>query len=172
VIRFQAVMLYNVSLNFLNYFIINSIIFFSEPLYSYNIILINQIIKILTDLPSPPIQNEPINPCIPSPCGLYSYCKDSNGYPSCSCQENYIGSPPNCRPECTINEECPKNKACMKQKCQDPCPGSCGVNANCNVYNHNPICSCIDGYTGDPFTSCYVKPIPRKYFFHYRLFIL
>lgn len=52
----------------------------------------------------------------------------------------------------------------MKQKCQDPCPGSCGVNAYCNVYNHNPICSCIDGYTGDPFTSCYIKPTSRKYF--------
>lgn len=50
----------------------------------------------------------------------------------------------------------------MKQKCQDPCPGSCGFNANCNVYNHNPICSCIEGYTGDPFTSCYIKPTSRK----------
>lgn len=118
-----------------------------------------------TDLPSLPIQNEPINPCVPSPCGLYSYCRDNNGYPSCSCQENYIGSPPNCRPECTINEECSKDKACMKQKCQDPCPGSCGVNAYCNVYNHNPVCSCIEGYTGDPFTSCYIKPTPRKFFY-------
>lgn len=118
----------------------------------------------LTDLPSPPIQNEPINPCVPSPCGLYSYCKDTNGYPSCSCQENYIGSPPNCRPECTINEECSNDKACMRQKCQDPCPGSCGINAYCNVYNHNPVCACIEGYTGDPFTSCYIKPTPRKYF--------
>lgn len=75
---------------------------------------------------------------------------------------NYVGSPPNCRPECTINAECPSNKACMTEKCRDPCPGSCGANARCNVINHIPICTCPDGYTGDPFSNCYPKPPERK----------
>lgn len=42
----------------------------------------------------------------------------------------------------------------MKQKCRDPCPGTCGVNARCQVINHNPICTCKAGFTGDPFVTC------------------
>jgi hypothetical protein len=44
--------------------------------------------------------------------------------------------------------------ACIEQKCVDPCPGTCGANAKCDVRNHSPICTCIDGYTGNPFTEC------------------
>lgn len=109
--------------------------------------------------------DEPViykNPCIPSPCGPYSQCKDINGVPSCSCLLNYIGSPPNCRPECVINSECSSNKACIREKCLDPCPGSCGLNALCNVVNHVPICSCLPSYTGDPFRNCLPVVIERK----------
>lgn len=107
----------------------------------------------------PPPQYDPVyvNPCVPSPCGPYSQCKEHNGHPSCSCLAEYIGSPPNCRSECTINAECPRDKACMKQKCQDPCPGSCGINALCNVVNHTPICMCEDNYEGNPFEICKPK---------------
>ncbi|XP_052871499.1 neurogenic locus notch homolog protein 1-like, partial [Anopheles cruzii] len=111
-----------------------------------------------------PIPHTPIvvrNPCVPSPCGPRSQCRDINGSPSCSCLANYIGSPPNCRPECSINSECPSNQACMNEKCRDPCPGSCGINARCNVINHTPICTCEEGYTGDPFTSCRPMPPPH-----------
>ena len=73
-----------------------------------------------------------------------------------------MGSPPNCKPECTINSECSSNLVCMRQKCQNPCLGSCGILATCNVINHTPICSCPDGYTGDPFTMCNIKPEKRK----------
>lgn len=122
-------------------------------------------------------KDEPViytNPCIPSPCGPYSQCKDINGVPSCSCLLNYIGSPPNCRPECVINSECPSNKACIREKCLDPCPGSCGLNALCNVVNHVPICSCLPRYTGDPFSNCIPEIIERKrkksWFFHLYFF--
>jgi hypothetical protein len=59
-----------------------------------------------------------------------------------------------CRPECVVSSECSLNKACLNEKCGDPCPGTCGQNARCNVVNHNPICSCSSGYTGDPFIGC------------------
>lgn len=72
----------------------------------------------------------------------------------CSCLPNYIGRSPNCRPECTINSECPANLACINEKCGDPCPGSCGLYAQCSVTNHRPICTCPVGYTGDPFANC------------------
>lgn len=102
------------------------------------------------------------NPCYPSPCGPYSQCREVNYSPSCSCLPNYIGQPPNCRPECVVNSECSGNKACIKEKCRDPCPGSCGFNAVCEVIAHNPTCTCIDGYIGDPFTQCNIKPQKRE----------
>lgn len=96
-----------------------------------------------------------VNPCIPSPCGPYSQCRESGSHAICSCIENYIGAPPACRPECAISSECSLDKACISQRCVDPCPGACGQNARCQAINHNPICSCSSGYAGDPFIQCY-----------------
>lgn len=100
----------------------------------------------------PPAERK--NPCSPSPCGQYSQCREINNHAVCSCLNNYIGSPPNCRPECIVSSECAQNKACINEKCIDPCPGTCGINARCTVINHNPICSCSPGYDGDPFIKC------------------
>jgi len=100
----------------------------------------------------------PSYPCIPSPCGPNSLCKENNRQAICSCLPSYIGTPPGCRPECVTNAECMQNKACINQKCVDPCPGTCGSEALCTVVKHIPICSCPPSFTGDPFTSC--RPIP------------
>lgn len=94
------------------------------------------------------------NPCQPSPCGPYSQCREVNGHAVCSCQTSYIGSPPNCRPECIVSSDCAQNMACQNQKCIDPCPGTCGAEARCQVVNHYAACSCPPGYTGDPFNRC------------------
>lgn len=99
-----------------------------------------------------------VDPCIPTPCGQNSICRVNNDQASCSCLENYIGIPPNCRPECVVNTDCSSSSACITEKCRDPCPGSCGFNAECRVQNHIPICTCIIGYVGDPFTQCSPKP--------------
>lgn len=103
-----------------------------------------------------------IDPCFPSPCGPYSECRNIGGSPSCSCRQGYIGTPPNCKPECTINSECPSSQACIREKCIDPCPGSCGIGALCTVVNHTPTCTCPERYTGDAFTNCYPEPEKRK----------
>lgn len=102
---------------------------------------------------------EPIvtNPCNPSPCGPNSRCQEVNQQAVCTCVENFTGSPPSCRPECLINSDCQLNRACINQKCADPCLGSCGVSANCQVVNHNPICSCPAIFTGDPFVRCIAR---------------
>lgn len=102
------------------------------------------------------------NPCQPNPCGPNSQCREVNKQAVCSCLPNYSGSPPGCRPECVVSSECTLSKACVNQKCIDPCPGTCGLNARCEVINHSPICSCQADYTGDPFTRCYT--LPRKIF--------
>lgn len=94
------------------------------------------------------------NPCSPSPCGPNSQCRDVNSQAICTCLQTFFGHPPNCRPECTINSDCSMNTACLNQRCRDPCPGTCGINAECQVINHNAICRCPPHLTGDPFSKC------------------
>lgn len=65
--------------------------------------------------------------------------------------------PPSCRPECIVSSDCTKDRACSNQKCINPCPGTCGIKATCQVINHNPICSCLQGFIGDPFVRCEPK---------------
>lgn len=103
----------------------------------------------------------PINPCHPSPCGPNSVCQPQNLDAICSCLPNYIGRPPNCRPECTMDADCPTTLACICDKCQSPCNGACAPNAHCTVLYHRAHCACDDGYTGDPYTGC-SPPILRK----------
>lgn len=68
-----------------------------------------------------------------------------------------FGAPPNCRPECVINQDCPSNRACIRQRCEDPCIGICGFNAQCSTQNHQPTCSCIESFEGDPYTACRMR---------------
>ena len=118
-------------------------------------ISLDSVIALLTKLLlSDLVEPENTNPCLPSPCGPYSECRQINNHAVCSCQKGYVGSSPACKPECVVSSECAQNKACIKQKCVDPCPNTCGQNARCQVVNHNPICSCPPGYSGDPFVRC------------------
>lgn len=94
-------------------------------------------------------------PCNPSPCGPNSQCRPINGQSVCSCLPDFIGSPPSCRPECTISTECAPNLACINKKCSDPCPGSCGSNTRCETINHKAICACQPSFTGDPLVACF-----------------
>lgn len=106
-----------------------------------------------------PQLDETRDPCVPSPCGANAECRAIGGQASCSCRTGYIGSPPNCRPECVTNQDCISSLACINEKCVDPCPGSCGRNAQCTVLKHISICTCFEGYKGDPFTGCELAPI-------------
>lgn len=106
-----------------------------------------------------PITERPPS-CTPSPCGPNSQCQIVAGTPACSCIPDYIGSPPNCRPECVLSSDCPSQLACIQQRCRDPCPGSCGHGAECRVLNHVPVCTCATGLTGDPFFRCDPLPPP------------
>lgn len=94
------------------------------------------------------------HPCMRSPCGPYSQCHAVEDHAICACLSGYFGTPPNCHPECVSNADCPLDKSCVNQICSNPCPGVCGYNARCHVVNHNPICSCNAGYSGDPFVRC------------------
>lgn len=122
---------------------------------NFRIRLITNTIDIHTVVPE-----ERLNPCNPSPCGANAECRERNGAGSCICLENYFGDPySGCRPECVINTDCTRDKSCINNKCIDPCPGVCGLNAECRVSNHVPACDCISGYTGNPLAAC--RPIPE-----------
>merc|ERR1712032_700445 len=56
--------------------------------------------------------------------------------------------------ECEYDHDCDHQLACFDFKCRDPCIGTCGQLAECQVRDHRPICSCPQGYTGDPLTAC------------------
>lgn len=91
------------------------------------------------------------DPCNPSPCGSNTQC--NNGI--CACLPEYHGDPYfGCRPECVLNSECPREKACLRSKCINPCPGTCAQNAICEVINHIPMCSCPAGMEGNAFVQC------------------
>ena len=77
-----------------------------------------------------------VQPCNPFSCGINAECSENRGAASCRCILDYVGNPyVECKPECTINPECPRDKACINNKCGDPCPGVCGAHATCSVTN-------------------------------------
>ncbi|KAK8736643.1 hypothetical protein OTU49_017434, partial [Cherax quadricarinatus] len=101
----------------------------------------------------------PRSPCAGDPCGPNAICREVSLQHQCSCQPGYMGTPPACRPECVVHAECSTLMACVNNRCVDPCKGTCGIQSQCRVINHNPVCSCIVGYTGDPFTRCTLAPV-------------
>lgn len=124
-----------------------------KPYMQFSIFLLHSITSIVNFIHL--ARDEPITDvCSPSPCGPYSTCRTFNQHAVCSCALSYIGAPPNCRPECVVSSDCPQNRACNNAKCIDPCPGTCGHNAKCQVVGHNPICSCEANFVGDPFVRC------------------
>lgn len=102
-----------------------------------------------------PQKPEVINPCEPSPCASNAECIHRNGVGACRCIQDYYGNPyEGCRPECVLSSDCPSDKACIRNKCEDPCRGVCGLDAECLPVNHVPTCICPTGFTGDPFKAC------------------
>ena len=106
-----------------------------------------------------PPRPEPVavDPCQPNPCGVNAIARRVGDYCECSCPFGLQGDPySECRPECTIDSDCPTTLACISQKCRDPCvyENNCGVNAICEVRIHRATCFCPPGYEGNPFQIC------------------
>lgn len=81
--------------------------------------------------------------CKPSPCGDNTNCEVINEIPVCTCLPGYRGSPlVGCRHECESDADCASHLSCSSSfKCESPCI-KCGENANCDVLNHLPKCTC------------------------------
>lgn len=141
-------------LKYRKWFLVLLTIFYSVFHHSVSIMLHLLIFKIVE-----PNIVQPPTPCDPNPCGTNAQCKTQNEAINCVCPSSYVGDPYiSCRPECVLNTDCPRDKNCLQNRCVDPCVGTCGLNADCRVSNHIPICSCKESYTGDPYGSC--RPIP------------
>lgn len=97
--------------------------------------------------------------CHPSPCAQNAQC--NNG--ECTCLPGMQGDPYTlCKHECYLNSDCQRDKACIRSKCVNPCESTrCAPNANCNVYNHLPMCVCPSGTEGNPFVQC--RPIIQEH---------
>ncbi|XP_055644665.1 neurogenic locus notch homolog protein 3 [Toxorhynchites rutilus septentrionalis] len=98
-----------------------------------------------------------------SQCGKGASCtRVTNHRAICECPKGHIGSPyTGCRAECYGDSDCfPGKPACIYGVCKNPCEGSCGINANCNLRGLTPVCSCPRDMTGDPFVSC--RPFTKE----------
>merc|ERR1711973_258561 len=96
------------------------------------------------------------DPCNPDPCGAGAECLRRGQQAQCQCPAGFKGDPyVFCkRGDCEYDSDCASSLACFDFNCRDPCIGTCGRNANCEVRNHRPICSCPQGFTGDPLAAC------------------
>jgi len=68
-------------------------------------------------------------------------------------------------PGCTTNSDCPDYTACRNTQCMNPCAvdDPCAPTANCKVINHQPVCTCPDGYIGSPTTECRLRKISMNH---------
>lgn len=99
------------------------------------------------------------NPCEqPSVCGINAECIPIGHTASCRCPaRTKEDSNHNCIPiECLDNNDCGQDKSCIDSKCQNPCSLSnvCGEKAICTPINHQGVCTCRPGTTGDPRLGC------------------
>ena len=58
-------------------------------------------------------------------------------------------------PDCTSDSACPDHLACIREKCENPChTTTCGRNSECEARDHTAICTCLEGYVGNPYANC------------------
>ncbi|CAH1986493.1 unnamed protein product [Acanthoscelides obtectus] len=119
-----------------------------------------------TDCPSSAacIDNKCRNPCdIPSACGKNAECIPVAHEATCRCPaRTKEDANHNCIPiECVDNNDCVNDKACVDSKCVNPCTlaNVCGEKADCTASNHQGVCVCQAGTTGDPHLGC----VPVQY---------
>ncbi|SPP80067.1 blast:Fibrillin-1, partial [Drosophila guanche] len=96
-------------------------------------------------------------------CGINANCQAQSHQAVCTCSANSRGDPlVECvHIECSDNDDCSGDKACLDAKCIDPCslPNACGAQALCSVQNHIGVCACESGSTGDAKQGC----VPLQY---------
>lgn len=96
-----------------------------------------------------------INPCLEDSCGENAECLPKNHGVDCRCLPGFEGNPyVECLgiQGCRSDGECQSHEACLNGQCISPC--KCGINAICEVNNHQPTCKCAPGYKGNALIQC------------------
>ena len=64
------------------------------------------------------------------------------------------------RAGCSSDRDCPSTENCVNGDCVHPCdnPSACGINAQCDVYQHDKTCTCPEGFTGNAKVECVRVP--------------
>lgn len=73
---------------------------------------------------------------------------------------------------CQRHTDCSAAEICTESRCIDPCLNNdhnissnrfghgmalltnCGINASCKVIEHTQLCSCNEGFNGNPYRNC------------------
>lgn len=63
-----------------------------------------------------------------------------------------------CAVGCRSNADCVGDHSCLNGKCKNPCEDHssvpCGNNSECRVIDHRAVCTCPDGFQGEPNVEC------------------
>lgn len=106
------------------------------------------------------------NPCtVLTPCTRPADCEVVPSLPVrtmiCVCPSGYISSGSGmCKPTppiatiggCITDDDCSPSTSCINSICRNPC--NCGPNAECRIKNHKPVCTCKQGFDGNPDIEC------------------
>lgn len=60
---------------------------------------------------------------------------------------------------CGRQEDCASDRQCKLNsgECVDPCGDRpCAPTALCFAINHQPVCNCPEGYSGNPLLECFI----------------
>lgn len=112
------------------------------------------------------IQQKCLDPCRAlEPCHRPARCEVVPSKPvrtmNCVCPEGFVSSgsgtckPVGRIPGCILDADCGANEACISNICKNPC--NCGRHAECRIKDHKPVCSCEQGYDGNPEIDCDIK---------------
>ncbi|XP_022241755.1 fibropellin-1-like [Limulus polyphemus] len=103
--------------------------------------------------------------CAEIVCGPNAQCVSTDHKHVCTCIKGFIGDPNNHTHGCIVphqcddDEDCDSDKVCRVdsdkvRKCVLVCVyAECGASAVCQAENHQPLCICPEGTTGNPNDS-------------------
>lgn len=106
-------------------------------------------------------QTECVEACSGYVCGRNAECAAQDHQPTCHCKPGHHGDANDEKTgcqyvECEADHQCSNDKLCDGYMCKIACliKNPCGKNALCSAENHQQICYCQPGYTGDAYQSC------------------
>lgn len=108
------------------------------------------------------INSNCLNPCSTLSCGHGADCIVQAHKAHCICPAGTQGSPMvSCvSVVCQYNEDCADHEACdrLNRRCRPVCEqDTCAEQATCLAQNHQPTCTCLNGFQGNPYIECIGK---------------